>query len=248
MLTHVDLSSLHGQPLAAKQISSVSSDSSLPSLLLMIGPLGTGKTFAASLLSKSFPVEHNIHSLHTPPADPTSLSSTIHRSCGLSLVILDDVNLEDKVTVTRIEGLLLAIAGAEDTKSNGSLVIVTSTTGSKAVNSLVGASAKVPSSRDKIELEEVEKALEDHLPLINLRKKGLSVMLVPFLPLTRDHVRLCIKQQLVRAGSSMTNSEVNVLLDTFTFLPQNFPVFSQTGCKQVGSRVDLFLGGRYGDI
>ena len=119
MLTHVDLSSLHGQPLAAKQISSVSSDSSLPSLLLMIGPLGTGKTFAASLLSKSFPVEHNIHSLHTPPADPTSLSSIIHRSCGLSLVILDDVNLEDKVTVTRIEGLLLAIAGAEDTKSNG---------------------------------------------------------------------------------------------------------------------------------
>ena len=68
---------------------------------------------------------------------------------------------------------------------SGSLVIVTSTTGSKAVNSLVGASPKVPSSRDKIELEEVEKALEDHLPLINLRKKGLSVMLVPFLPLTR---------------------------------------------------------------
>ena len=64
-------------------------------------------------------------------------------------------------------------------------MIVTSTTGSKAVNSLVGASAKVPSSRDKIELEEVEKALEDHLPLINLRKKGLSVMLVPFLPLSR---------------------------------------------------------------
>ena len=118
MLTHVDLSSLHGQPLAAKQIS-VFSASTLPSLLLMVGPLGTGKTYAASLLAKSFPVEHNIHAPHAPPADPTSLSSLIHRSCGLSFVILDDVNLEDKVTVSRIEGLLLAIAGAEDTKSNG---------------------------------------------------------------------------------------------------------------------------------
>ena len=120
MLTHVDLSSLHGQHLAAKQISSLSSaPSHLPSLLLMVGPLGTGKTHAASLLSKSFPVEHNIHSLHTPPADPTSISSLIHRSCGLSLIILDDVNLEDKVAVSRIEDLLLAIAGAEETKSNG---------------------------------------------------------------------------------------------------------------------------------
>ena len=119
MLTHVDLSSLHGQPLAARQISSVFSASTLPSLLLMVGPLGTGKTYAASLLAKSFPVEHNIHAPHAPPADPTSLSSLIHRSCGLSFVILDDVNLEDKVTVSRIEGLLLAIAGAEDTKSNG---------------------------------------------------------------------------------------------------------------------------------
>jgi len=248
MLTHVDLSSLHGQPLAARQISSVFSASPLPSLLLMVGPLGTGKTYAASLLAKSFPVEHNIHAPHAPPADPTSLSSLIHRSCGLSFVILDDVNLEDKVTVSRIEGLLLAIAGAEDTKSNGTMVIVTSTTGSKAINSLVGISARVPSSRDLIELEEVERALVDHLPLNNLREKGLSVVLVPFLPLSRDHVRLCIQQQLVRAGSSMTNSEVNALLDTFTFLPQSFPVFSQTGCKQVASRVDLFLGGRSGDL
>ena len=123
MLTHVDLSSLHGQHLAAKQISSLSSASALPSLLLMVGPLGTGKTHAATLLSKSFPVEHNIHSLHTPPADPTSLSSLIHRSCGLSLVILDDVNLEDKVAVTRIEDLLLAIAGVEETKSNGKTLL-----------------------------------------------------------------------------------------------------------------------------
>ena len=89
----------------------------------MVGPLGTGKTHAASLLSKSFPVEHNIHSLHTPPADPTSISSLIHRSCGLSLIILDDVNLEDKVAVSRIEDLLLAIAGAEETKSNGKTLI-----------------------------------------------------------------------------------------------------------------------------
>ena len=118
-LSHVDLSSLHGQHLAAKQINSLTSSATLPSLMLMVGPLGTGKTHAANLLSKSFPVQQNIHSLHSPPADPTTLSSLIHRSCGLSLVILDDVNLEDKVAVSRIEGLLLAIAGAEETKSNG---------------------------------------------------------------------------------------------------------------------------------
>ena len=65
------------------------------------------------------------------------------------------------------------------------MVIVTSTTGSKAINSLIGISARMLSSRDKIELKEVERALVDHLPLNNLREKGLLVMLVPFLPLSR---------------------------------------------------------------
>ena len=64
-------------------------------------------------------------------------------------------------------------------------MVVTSTSGSKSINAMVGSSSRVPSSRDKIKLEEVEKVLEDQLPLLNLKKKGLNVMLVPFLPLNR---------------------------------------------------------------
>ena len=64
-------------------------------------------------------------------------------------------------------------------------MVVTSTSGSKSINAPVGSSSRVPSSRDKIKLEEVEKVLEDQLPLLNLKKKGLNVMLVPFLPLNR---------------------------------------------------------------
>ena len=64
-------------------------------------------------------------------------------------------------------------------------MVVTSTSGSKSINAMVGSSSRVPGSRDKIELEEVEKVLEDQLPLLNLKKKGLNVMLVPFLPLNR---------------------------------------------------------------
>ena len=65
-------------------------------------------------------------------------------------------------------------------------MVVTSTTGSKAINTLVGISARAPSTRDKIGLEEVEGALIEHLPLIiNLREKGLDVLLAPFLPLSR---------------------------------------------------------------
>ena len=64
-------------------------------------------------------------------------------------------------------------------------MVVTSTSGSKSINALVGSSSRVRSSRDKIELEEVERVLEDQLPLLNLKKKGLNVMLVPFLPLNR---------------------------------------------------------------
>ena len=76
-------------------------------------------------------------------------------------------------------------------------MIVTSTMGSKAINALVGISARVPSSRDKIELEEMERALVDELPLVNLRERGLDVMLAPFLPLTRYTLnKLCPTTQL----------------------------------------------------
>ena len=64
-------------------------------------------------------------------------------------------------------------------------MVVTSTSGSKSINALVASSSRVPSSRDKIELEEVERVLKDQLPLLNLKRKGLNVMLVPFLPLNR---------------------------------------------------------------
>ena len=80
-------------------------------------------------------------------------------------------------------------------------MIVTSTTGSKAINSLIGISARMLSSRDKIELKEVERALVDHLPLNNLREKGLLVMLVPFLPLSR-----CSKNKFWRTTESENES------------------------------------------
>ena len=81
-------------------------------------------------------------------------------------------------------------------------MIVTSTMGSKAINSLVGISARIPSSRDKIELEEVERALVvDYLPLVHLRERGLDVMLAPFLPLTRYSMdKLCPTTHLCIAG------------------------------------------------
>ena len=46
------------------------------------------------------------------------------------------------------------------------------------------------------------------------------------------------KQKMIKAKGLLSTAinyflQVNTLLDTFTFLPQNFPVFSQTGCKQV---------------
>ena len=72
-------------------------------------------------------------------------------------------------------------------------MVVTSTSGSKAINALVGSSSRVPSSRNKIELEEVEKVLGDQLPLLNLKRKGLNVMLVPFLPLNRYSLSLAFE-------------------------------------------------------
>ena len=84
-------------------------------------------------------------------------------------------------------------------------MVVTSTSGSKSINAMVASSSRVPSSRDKIELEEVERVLEDQLPLLDLKTKGLSVMFVPFLPLNRYSLFLAFE------WADVLNNEIVVI-------------------------------------
>ena len=69
--------------------------------------------------------------------------------------------------------------------------------------------------------------------------KGAIDAVVPFLPLERRHVKLCIQRHLVERGVSSKEVDVGQVMEGFTFFPKSQPVFSKSGCKRVTDLVAL---------
>ena len=63
---------------------------------------------------------------------------------------------------------------------------------------------------------------------------------VPFFPLTRDHVRCCIREEMERRFHySPSQSDVETILKLIPFFPGDNPVFAEKGCKKVSRAIAL---------
>ncbi len=132
-----------------REVASFSRGGEAVSVLVFVGWPGGGKTHTASLLRQAFPVPENVHSFSVPLhfADGDfrfldDLSLHIARSCGHSMVVFDDVDSgsekgEDGSTqaaeeVARFVGTLSS--ARLSSRSNGTLVVITSNAGGAAIN------------------------------------------------------------------------------------------------------------------
>lgn len=223
-------------------------------VLLLAGWLGGGKTHTSSLISKAFPVKSNVHTLLAPLHLAQQASSALEelvtitsRSCGYNLVILDDIDTGDPTTNRLLERFLVSLASSEDNKSNGTVVIATTNTGGSLINKFMLEKTKLLEVREKITGEEVREHLKEHkvdIPLVTtLADYNIPVKIIPFLPLTREHVRLCVGREVTRHRATLSTKDLNQILDQVQFFSQDFPIFAKTGCKQISARVNLALGG-----
>uniref|UniRef100_A0A914C4K7 Torsin-1A C-terminal domain-containing protein n=1 Tax=Acrobeloides nanus TaxID=290746 RepID=A0A914C4K7_9BILA len=64
---------------------------------------------------------------------------------------------------------------------------------------------------------------------------------VPFLPLERRHVILCIKDYLKQNGQDLTSQRIEAIADSIEYFPRANPVFSSSGCKKVAQKTELYL-------
>ncbi len=85
----------------------------------------------------------------------------------------------------------------------------------------------------------------DPLPCVSqLRRSGVRVRAVPFLPLSREHVRQCARREIRSQGLDATEEDVEAVVGQLAFFSEDFPVLARSGCKQVAGKVDVYLGGR----
>jgi len=242
-------SKLYGQHLAhAEIVSSITSFIETPTstttttspllVLVLFGWLGSGKTHTSRLISSILPHQSNTHFITCSlPNTLQGVGSRVTRECGYSIVVLDDLDSADNDTLEIIEDLIVSINNDENSKSNGTIVVATTSAGGHAVNKLLLDMAKSSlTSRDTVTYDEIMDAVEDQRDSIPLHKvltdHNIPVKLVPFLPLTRDHLRMCAIKVAKEQGMDMSDGQVNMILDQVQYFSKEFPIFAKTGCKQ----------------
>lgn len=106
--------------------------------------------------------------------------------------------------------------------------------------------------RDSISYKEYDSILhskalrEGGLKDADLIDRGIIDLFVPFLPLEKEHVKMCIVQYL-RDHRNYTQPEmkpgkqfIEKVADQITFIPDT-DVYSRFGCKRVPTTVDIMI-------
>ena len=62
---------------------------------------------------------------------------------------------------------------------------------------------------------------------------------VPFLPLERRHIKLCVKKEVRDRNISLTEDGLTNILDSLTYWPADPGLFSTSGCKRVANQLNL---------
>merc|ERR1712227_1063166 len=88
--------------------SETKSASPLFEVLLLLGSSGVGKTYVVDIIEKHFPVKENIHHIEDYQSIG-DLPRTILRSCGYSLIIIDDLEEDDRMRIQRLEKMIISL-------------------------------------------------------------------------------------------------------------------------------------------
>jgi len=262
---------VHGQHLVYDLVSRALQShfkSSNPSKALVLsfhGWTGSGKNFLSKQIAdniykkgiQSGHVHLFVGTVHFPRADQIEtykeqlrdwVKTNVTR-CQRSMFIFDEV---DKLP----DGLLDVLVPLLDYHPdiNGvdyrkAIFIFVSNAGSKRINKYVMDHWSNGKSREEITLFELEKVFvsdvlnsEGGLFHSEIIKKNLVSVFVPFLPMDRSHVKLCIKDDLRSKNHFVYSDEtVDKIANELVFFPEDTKLFSSSGCKRVSDKVDYIM-------
>jgi len=185
--------------------------------------------------------------------------------CAQSLFIFDEI---DKMPVGMVDGLKAFIDHHESVSGidfRRCIFVFLSNTGGREITDIAYHFWKEGKTRESISYVDLENLIRNGafnekggLHKSNVVERHLVDFYVPFLPLERIHVKQCIEFQIQKAVNealtgeeyskhkiqeikSAMNKKVDTLLAEMTFGPGASNLYSTTGCKRVGPKVDLLL-------
>ena len=250
---------VYGQHIALDMVSQaleqfMTKDSKRYLVMSFHGWTGIGKTFVSTIISNHI-FTPSMHRIIIPLHFPHELEDDVYEqkikdivtssvtSCAVTLFIIEEM---DKATPGIILGLEGAIKRIGEMPLNNSrvIIILVSNTGGAAINRYVYRHLENGYSREKLTGSGIVSGIlsndEESVWIRHLHDGVYIDEIVPFLPLEKTHLQACI-EAYVRESPYLDRKSIKMarLLDEFSYLPKDNPIFSKTGCRQVNAKVNL---------
>ena len=119
-------------------------------------------------------------------------------------------------------------------------------TGGEEVNREAYQHFRAGHSREEITSKQMEKILSTDafnnkggLKDAYLLLANLVDFFVPFLPMERKHVKMCVRAELLRRDEDEPIDEriVDKVADEMEYFPSASPIFCSSGCKRIGTKI-----------
>ncbi|KAH7696487.1 Torsin family protein [Aphelenchoides avenae] len=274
-LRHEVKTKLFGQHLAEEVVlkavrAHINKDNPKKALVLSFhGWTGSGKNYLASMIGRSMFrkgmqssfVHLFVATLHFPHPEEIATYQKQVRSwiignltlCERSLFIFDEV---DKLPIQMMDAVrpfidyYETIGGVDPRRS---VFLFLSNTGGNGIAQKALEYYESGRPREDITLKEMEEIVkasaynegEGGLKASELISRHMIDHFVPFLPLERRHVIMCVRSYLEGAKYDVSNDRIEQLADSLQYFPKSQPVFSVSGCKQIAQKADFLFADEF---
>ena len=229
------------------------------------GGTGSGKNFVSKIIAEhlfkkgmdsSF-VHLRIATHHFPHNSKVdvyknqlrTLVSDAVSKCSRSLFIFDEMDKMPPGLIDVLKPYLDHYPDVEKTDYRKSIFIFLSNTGGGLINEVTLNHWKEGKKRKDITIKQMDEVINSgefnnkggfwHSSLI---EKNLIDYFIPFLPLERSHIEMCIKADLKQKGHPVAEFILNRIADELLYFPDEWKIFSKSGCKKISSKVDVVIG------
>jgi len=237
---------------------------SKPLVLGLHGWTGSGKNFVSKFIAESFYtlglaskfVHLFIATLHFPNKGDVNLYKDNLKSwitgngssCSQNIFIFDEVDKMPPGVLDGIKPFLDHYEAIDGVDYRRNIFIFLSNTGGKEITETALKTWREGKDREEITFTHLEPLIangafneEGGLQYSRVIEKNLVDVFVPFLPLERRHVKICVKNELRSRGLEEDEQVVERVTDQLSYWPKDLKLFSSSGCKRVAQKIDLVV-------
>ncbi|CAH0559262.1 unnamed protein product [Brassicogethes aeneus] len=174
-------------------------------------------------------------------------------NCPKQLFIFDEVDKMPAQLLNAIKPIIDYKDFVEGVDYRQTIFIFLSNTGQSLINELYINFWENGKKREDLKLKDFENLImkgafneQGGFHQSDTIKSNLIDHYIPFLPMEKSHVMLCIKDEFIQRGIYEPQQDhINEIMESMDWGPKDLNLFSKTGCKRVSQKVSVTVARFY---